>query len=141
MKKLIYASILCLGLLLSGQTAASAQVNLGLRGSVNIAHISGGSISTESITAYAVGAYASIRIPNSPLGIQPEVLYTQKGFQSTSGIDGQQEDTSFRLDYIEIPLLAKIKLGSYGKLVPYIYGGTYLGLKINADSGDSNPGI
>jgi len=55
-------------------------------------------------------------------GIQPEILYTQKGFEvSEFGIT-----VKFKAEYLEIPILFKFQPETEGKLAPNCYGGPVL---------------
>jgi hypothetical protein len=136
MKKVTYAFLVCIGVLLIGQPKAQAQVNFGIRGSINIANVRDASFDTESITGYAFGGYARFTIPNTPFDFQPEILFSQKGFETTSGLEDPDLNTAqtFTLDYIEIPLLIKLNLGRSRRVAPYIYGGTYLGVNIGSSA-------
>jgi hypothetical protein len=71
------------------------------------------------------GAYARFGI-GSIFAIQPEVLYSQKGFKldDVIDIDGQpvNADATFSLDYIEIPLLLVARLD-----LPLVRPGIYAG--------------
>lgn len=79
-----------------------------------------------------IGAYYNYMLPNSSLSIQPEMLYTQKGYY-----DGLS--TIIELDYFEIPVLAKLNFGSGGPINPNIYFGPYVGFLVNAET-DEPPG-
>ena len=73
----------------------------GFKGGVNFASMSGseknllGSI--RGITTFHAGAFAQFAI-NDFFSLQPEVLYSRKGFE--------RGDSTFRYDYLEVPLLA-----------------------------------
>lgn len=57
---------------------------------------------------FAGGVFASIPL-GKYLGIQPEILFSQKGFQSTGTILGQKYESSRTTNYIDVPLLVAIK--------------------------------
>jgi len=56
-----------------------------------------------------------------PLAIQPEVLYVRMGGRDV--IDGSGSE--FRFDYIQVPLLLKLKIIPLGPISPFIFAGGY----------------
>ncbi|MEO8761454.1 MAG: outer membrane beta-barrel protein, partial [Bacteroidia bacterium] len=56
----------------------------------------------------AAGGFIAIPI-NKYIGIQPEVLFSQKGFQSTGSILGSTYNLSRTTSYLDIPLLFAFK--------------------------------
>jgi hypothetical protein len=56
----------------------------------------------------ATGAFLSIPI-GKYIGIQPEVLFSQKGFRSTGTMFGTSYDLKRTTSYIDVPLLLAIK--------------------------------
>jgi len=61
--------------------------------------------------------------------IQPEILYTQKGFRAK--YDGGTEDSRF--NYLEIPVLVKASFGDEDALRFFVYAGPYLGYALNGN--------
>jgi len=117
MKKLL----LSLSLALLSFGAAQAQSGLGIRGGANFSNLSG-DLKDESKFENKVGFHAgltyNIPIVSDFFSIQPELLYSNKGFK--------YEDTEFQLpigggtfrregnmnyNYLELPVLARIKAG------------------------------
>ena len=104
---------LLMGLALAGLslgTASAQNFNLGLEAGANFSNFLGSDVSTidganDSKLGLVGGGFLSLNFGNS-FAIRPEVLYEQKGNQ-VSGTS-----TSTQLDYIEIPLLLKLSLGS-----------------------------
>ena len=112
MKKLILiASFIALG-----TTAAKAQdtFHFGVKGGVNFANIAGDdSRDQDSRTAFYAGLVAELPI-SEKFSIQPEVLYSAQG-STIATIDQDNifdvdDNTEYQLDYIQVPLLAKIYL-------------------------------
>lgn len=133
MKKLLSSICLLAFLTAFSFNNASAQspVSFGLRGGLNFANLNNVD-DTDSRTGFMAGVYANISIPLSPISIQPEVLYTQKGFDASGTVFGQDINTTTKLDYIEIPVLAKFSFAP-GPVTPHVYFGPYLGFNINAE--------
>ncbi len=132
MKKIL--STLCL-LLTFGLIAnqAQAQVDLGIRGGVNLAIFNNTDLELENTTGFMVGIYLNYHMPNSPVTIQPEVLYTQKGATVSRVVEGNNVSYEYKLDYITIPVLAKFDYVLDGPITPHVYLGPYIGFNINAE--------
>jgi hypothetical protein len=123
MKK-VMALMLLLGM---GSLALAQLLPVGLKGGLNMATITGndakGAITYPGVV---VGCYCTIGLLPS-VAIQPEILYSQKGWK-VSDFFGVPGIGKFRIDYIEISLLAKL---SFGVIVrPYILVGTYFSNRI-----------
>lgn len=98
MSKIIAAAILLLFMQYS-----FAQVSLGPKAGINLANVKG--IGSENNQA-RVGFYAGVwtRIPlEANLGIQPELLYSVKGYKSPASQYATEATVSF--NYINLPLL------------------------------------
>jgi len=65
-----------------------------------------------------------------PLAIQPEVLYVRMG--SEFEID-EANDLKWRFDYIQVPVLLKLKIIPAGPIRPVIYAGGYGACLIKAN--------
>ncbi|RXG30751.1 Outer membrane protein beta-barrel domain-containing protein [Leeuwenhoekiella marinoflava DSM 3653] len=112
MKKLILiASFIALG-----TTAAKAQdtFHFGVKGGVNFANIAGDdSRDQDSRTSFYAGLVAELPI-SEMFSIQPEVIYSAQG-STIATIDQDNvfdvdDNTEYQLDYIQVPLMAKIYL-------------------------------
>jgi len=69
------------------------------------------------------------------LSIQPELLYVQKGATD----DDEGVDVTLKLNYIEVPLLLKIKIPTEGNVSPYFLVGPAIGFKAGCKiSGESD---
>lgn len=126
MKRILLFFCAALFFLMSDPGLARSQSHLGfgIRSGANFATINGEDVDTR--TTFMAGAYLNIPLVNSPVSFQPEVLYTRKGFKN----DG----ITVKLDYLEIPVLARLRLGEGQQLQPHIYLGPFVGFNINAES-------
>ncbi len=99
--------LLSLGLLLSVATAASAQeIRFGLKGGANYSSLTGDNTDgVESKIGLQAGALANFALSDL-ISIQPEVLYSQKGYQAE--VDN---DIKYKINYIDVPLLVKVNAG------------------------------
>lgn len=84
--------------------------NFGIKGGVNFTNMtSDGFDDTNSRTGYNVGLLAEIPVGDS-FSIQPEVLYSTQGTDATRVVAGQSYEGEYQLDYVQVPLIAKIYL-------------------------------
>ncbi|MDT0677542.1 porin family protein [Autumnicola musiva] len=108
-------SILIIALAVFGITASNAQefVQFGIKGGANFASFTGDDYDSESRTAFNVGVLAEIPLADK-FSIQPEVLYSAQGFDISEidqdNIVDVDDNIEYQLDYISVPVLAKIYL-------------------------------
>ncbi len=97
MKKLILLAIAVIGFTL---TANAQKVKFGFKGGLNLANINlevaGNDIDTDSRTGYHIGAVLQLGLGDTFI-LQPELLYSAQGTKD------------FDIDYLNIPVLAKLK--------------------------------
>src|SRR5699024_8719224 len=129
MKKLYTALFLLLSLtLLSNQ--AKAQVDWGIRGGANFASLNDTDIDAESNVGFMAGLYLQYPIANSPVVIQPELLYSQKGFE----LNVANNTGTANFNYIEVPVLAKFNYVLDGSFTPYVEAGPYIGFLVDSNT-------
>ncbi len=120
---------------------ASAQnIKLGVKGGVNIATIGGSDADslgdTKSKVGLVAGAFAEFMVGDI-IGIQPEVLYSQKGVKS----DDLGVDAKIKLDYIEVPVLVKVNVPVEGsKVRPSFFVGPAIAFKASCKLQGSSGG-
>jgi hypothetical protein len=122
-----------------------AQTTIGVKGGVNIANIDTNipdiSDLADSKTGFVGGAFATFGL-GSLFALQPELLYSQKGFKAEES--GQSAELG--LNYFEIPVLLKAQF-KLAMLRPAIYAGPVLsfetgcsfsmsGVSVDCDVGD-----
>ena len=138
MKKVFFIAVLAV----FGVTATQAQeVRLGAKGGVNFSSFAGDGFDAfddpEGRTSFHIGAFAEIPV-SERFSIQPEVLYSGQGFDlvSREGAD----DTEVQLDYINVPVMAKVYLieGLYAEAGPQI--GFNVKNEIDSDPDDAGSG-
>lgn len=114
---------------------ATPSLMLGVRGGLGIANES-----TPAYTNFTVGSRTGFLIggqldywfsPNWALSAQ--ALYDQKGDQLTgySPDNGYPETDNFQLNYLEVPVLAKVAF-SAGSVKPYLFAGPSIGFLLSA---------
>ncbi|MEE1897136.1 porin family protein [Flavobacterium rakeshii] len=144
--KLFSAGILMIG----GITTANAQSSdaltpsFGIKGGVNFASITGDDFnSPDSRTSFHVGLLAEFPLTEM-FSLQAEALYSGQGFESDMDgeIFGGEGKVEYQLDYINVPVLAKVYILDGLS----IEAGPQFGFKVNeeidananADDGDLN---
>lgn len=107
---------------------AQSPLSFGVKGGINVANFTGTDADPDSRTAFTIGASLDISIPMAPIGVESGVYYSQKGAESGN--------STLKVDYIEVPVLAKIGFGPPGPFSPHIVAGPYVGFNINAEVED-----
>lgn len=107
MKKLfllIAVILLCLNLNAQSSGTPDDGIKFGVKAGVNFASITGDDTDNlSSLTGFHVGAVVDIPV-SEKFSVQPELLYSTQGaeYSDSDGYDGK-----FKLNYINIPIMAK----------------------------------
>ncbi len=91
----------------------------GLKAGINYSNVydaEGEAFHADSKTGLAAGAFIAIPI-GKIMGIQPEILFSQKGFKSTGIILGETYNLTRTTSYLDIPLLFSLKPTDYISVV------------------------
>lgn len=132
MKKLFTSLLIALFLCLAaGQTAALAGIQFGIRGGGNAAKLTGADVqylegTIKNKVGLVAGVFLAINI-GKIITIQPEFLYTMKGSQIADPL-GEYSGKLYG-DYLEIPLLLKVRIPTPG-IQPAIFAGPSVGFKL-----------
>ncbi len=103
MKKLF----LLTALVLFSLTISIAQVNFGAKAGVNFSNFSGDNEHNEMRTGFHVGVVAELEI-SEQFSVQPELVYSAQGADyKNSGFEGGFYDGAYKLNYINVPVVAK----------------------------------
>jgi len=128
-----YAALFSLVFLLAAGPVAAQS---GLKGGINLSRFFGSSVDeTDTQTGLNLGASLGL-VRLGPVQLVGEVYYSQKGgkgdiaaFQEAASTGGTIE---VGIDYVEIPVLARVNLGGLGgKIFPYVEGGPAFGWQID----------
>ncbi|MFH1422136.1 MAG: porin family protein [Planctomycetota bacterium] len=148
----VFGSV-CAFLFVAGilSVARAQDSSYGLKAGLNMANLTDEQeeATYEMKTGVALGGFAVFKV-NDNFSIQPELLYTQKG----NGIKFSYEEVNFigfdefgipnyetvtvtekfkvKLDYIEIPVLAKYLISPGENVCPFIFGGPSIGILMGA---------
>ena len=129
-------------LLLAFSSAVFAQgiTAKGVKGGLNIATLTGDDVEdAKSKIGFAFGGFITYEV-NEMLSLQPEFLFTMKGvkfdYEETYEEDGyesyEKSEGTWNLNYLEIPVLAKLKIPMEGNIKPNVFLGPALGINISA---------
>ncbi|MFD3001061.1 porin family protein [Pontibacter toksunensis] len=115
-KKLLFAAALMFGTF----SAAQAQATFGVRGGANLSTLSG-DVNDENMFENKVSFHGGLTL-NFPLvedfvSLQPELLYSRKGFKSSGQeytnllLQKRRREGNVSYNYLDLPVLAKINAG------------------------------
>ena len=94
-----------------GQDGGSNSIHLGVKAGLNYSNIydsKNDEYDANGKFGVAAGGFLAIPIGRF-LGIQPEVLYSQKGYKQSGSVLGSSYDFTRTSHYLDIPLLVSIK--------------------------------
>lgn len=117
MKKSIF--LFSVALILSAYTLQAQEQNsdnrdklqLGIKGGLNFSNIydtDGEEFDADGKFGFVGGVFLAIPI-GKYLGIQPEVLYSQKGYKSTGSFLGTNYEMKRTTNFIDVPILLQVK--------------------------------
>jgi len=119
-------------LVCSGTALADSGLKAGLASStMSISGDAGFMPDLKSVTGFMIGGYLTLPVAGN-LSIQPEALYVQKGAKYVESFAGEGVEASMRIDYIEVPVLARLEFPSASALTPIVYAGPYAAFKVSA---------
>jgi len=87
------------------------QLFISLKGGLNLSNVydaDGEQFNADAKLGFVAGAALTVPI-GKYLGIQPEILFSQKGFQGTTVILGNTFDFKRTTNYLDIPLMITLK--------------------------------
>jgi hypothetical protein len=92
-------------------TTTSERIQFGMKAGINFSNVydsKGEQFNADGKIGAAGGVFISIPL-GKYLGIQPEILFSQKGFKATGSLLGSNYTFTRTTNYIDIPLLLAIK--------------------------------
>ena len=111
--------------------------NFGVKAGYNYSTFSGetSSISTiEGLSGFYIGGLVELPISNM-LSIQPELIFSRQGVDLRQGLKNfsiRTDTSEIRLDYLNIPVMAKVNFGPI-----FLEGGVQFGFLVNKPKVDS----
>lgn len=136
MKKLFLSLVVLGAQVVFGQEKAKNESNFGIKGGVNHTTVTQGDFDEgpDPRTSFHIGFFTEVSIISNFLSIQPEIIYSRQGFENNFSLLGNNYKTIYKIDYINVPVLAKIHIGQ----VLAFEGGPQFGLKINETVNTNN---
>jgi hypothetical protein len=129
------AVTLTLPVVLALGAARPGLAQFGISGGMNLSKFVGGTAEDESRNKLRLGARMGL-INISSLSIGPEFYYAQRGGQQTAPASEPNplvEAYNFSMNYLEVPVIAKLSLMKIGPLRPYIAGGPVYAWQLKCD--------
>jgi hypothetical protein len=116
-----------------GRFDYSERLTFGVKGGLNLSNVydtQGEQFDADAKFGFVAGAFMSIPL-GKVIGVQPEILISQKGFQATGFLLGAPYSFTRTTTYIDVPLLFAIKPF---ELLTLLAGPQYSYLQIQKDS-------
>lgn len=141
----LLAAVVTLPAILAAQPAQSPALSPALRPAPRFGVLAGASIATlagdpveewDSRTGFVAGATLTLPL-TSVVAFQPEVLFAQKGARISE--DGFT--ATFKLAYVEVPLLLRVDVPTTGAVRPHLFAGPALAFKASCDVEASGAGV
>lgn len=112
------------------------ETTFGIRGGITRANFYGAGYARDPRMGTTMGMSVDMALKfalpyNLITGLETGVSYTEKGFENPN-IEAFF-DQNIEIDYIEIPILARIGYGDLGIFTPYIAAGSYIGFMASAE--------
>lgn len=148
MKKALLPAVVLL-MFFSSTTFAQLPFKLGVRAGLNLANLSfdpdlPSGVDKSSHTGFKFGAMAELGfIPMFAIQIEP--MYVQGGAELSGPLfnDGFQlvnGKITYKLSYLEIPILLKLKIPTPGGIRPYVFAGPNIGILLSSNETDEPNG-
>lgn len=132
MKKLVLVLMVAAISLFAVSPLFAKGMMFGVKGGLNLANLTGSDVNNAAIkTGIDVGAFLTYDISDI-FAVEPELLFSMKGAKS----DSASVTGSWKVNYIEIPILLKAKLPTDGKIKPCIYVGPGIGFLMSSKISD-----
>ncbi|MCC5941920.1 MAG: PorT family protein [Balneolaceae bacterium] len=140
LRKSVKKLCLVLAFILGITTTIFAQSSLqfGVKAGLNFSNLSGGPHELSARTGLFAGFDLNYSADSWPVDIETGIYYSQKGAEGRykeAIIKGDYEGNAgtFKLDYLEIPVLAKYGFGTESAFRPYLLAGPYLDINLNSE--------
>jgi opacity protein-like surface antigen len=124
----------------AGQASAQAvgkKPTLGVLAGLDLATLGGSDVSDAgSRTGLSIGGFATFHVTKE-FGIEPELLFTQRGAKESGG----GSDLTLKLDYIDIPVLARYDVTLPNSAArPFFLAGPTFSFQVSCDAEESGEG-
>lgn len=122
--------------LFSGSAFAQTDVTVGVKGGIGFATLSAENdelqeFLADSRTGLVIGGFVDVPV-NNVFSVMVEGLYSQKGATASLSDSGGTIDVTTKIDYFEIPILAKFPFNTMSRVRPFVYAGIAPAFKTSA---------
>ena len=111
MKKILLIIAIVGVIVVNSNAQTRSKLHIGLKAGTNYSNVydsEGEAFNADAKFGLAAGAFLAIPLGQF-VGIQPEILFSQKGFKATGALLGSPYSLTRTTSYIDIPLLLAIK--------------------------------
>ena len=118
-------------------TSTKSSSSFGIKGGLNYSTVSKGKFEEgpDPRTSFYIGFLGEIPLVENVLSLQPEVVYSRQGFETNvQPILGSKYKVTYQIDYVNVPILAKLYLGK----IFSIEAGPQFGFKVSEKTESSN---
>lgn len=131
MKKVIFliTSFISVAAFSQEERNSSNDARFGIKGGLNYSTVTKGNFEDglDPRTSFYIGFVGEIPLIGNTISLQPEMLYSRQGFENNFTLLGTNYNEEYQVDYINIPVLLKLRAGN----VLSFEAGPQFGLKIN----------
>ena len=104
-------------------------LKFGVKGGLNLSNLVGDDVENTDIrTGIYLGGFLNKPL-NDHLSFQPELIFSMQGAKGEDGFSNN--DLTFKLSYLNVPLLLKLQLGSTDKV--HLFAGPQLGFVLKSE--------
>jgi hypothetical protein len=128
MKKFALMLLLVASVIFAASPLSAEGMMFGIKGGLNIANLAGDDVDNASWKAGMAGGAFMCYDVTEIFAVQPELLFTMKGAKS----DHDDGEDTWKINYIEIPLLLKVNLPTEGAIDPSLYVGPGIGFLLSS---------
>ncbi len=117
------------------------EARTGVKGGINISNLYINEVDDENARiGFNLGLYTQIPLLGDFLCLQPEIMYSTKGARATYDVVTFQGESKFNLNYIDVPVLATLKLGDAAEINLGPYFSYLIGANVSTD-GELGSGV
>lgn len=85
------------------------KLGIGVKAGFNFSTVSQGNLKAapDARTSIYIGVHYEIPVIEDVISIQPELLYSQQGFEKRYTSSGERQKSMYKVNYISVPILAR----------------------------------
>jgi hypothetical protein len=107
-------------------------ISFGIMAGANFSKLGGDDAEDVSNrTGLMAGVYVDLPVANG-VSIRPELVYSQQGAKGDN-VDGKGTDIEIKIDYVQLPVLARFTVPTASQTRPFLAAGPAFGFKAKCD--------